>query len=192
MDDHRFLQHLFNGYVHCYRRFHWHKSANFADMTAAELGFFENLGNSLGFVVRREMCWHYPRDLCWCENTLSKNDLEAGTRLYLERENSNFRVSVTIQKMLDHDNSKDIPYLVAVFGWIRPSSLESAKKAIRAGLLNHQHFLMISWIGEQKDCGDFGLEGWVCSKKGESMRSVTPKIDEAGYWYVEGQPVLWT
>ncbi len=192
MSDHLFMQHLFNGYVRCYRQFQWHTSSNFADMTAAELGFFSSLGNSLGYVVRREWFWQYPRDLCWCETTLSENDIEARTRLYLERENNDDRVLVTIEKMTNPENSKDIPYLVAVFGWVQQNTLDAAKKEIRQRILPHQHFLMISWIGGKKDGDDYNLEGWVCSGKTESVREAKPKIDEAGYWYAESLPNLWT
>jgi hypothetical protein len=193
MNDHIFMRRLFDGYVLCYRQFQWHKSSNFADMTAAELGFFSNLGNSLGYVVRREMCWQYPRDLCWCGTTISTNDSEAQTLLYLERENENEKAIETVQKLTKHENSKDIPYLVALFGWVRRNNLEAAKSEVRQRLLAQQHCLLISWIGEKKDQADaYTLEGWVCSGRTESVRSVTPKIDDAGYWYADSLPTLWT
>ena len=192
MTDQLFLQNVFNGYARSYRQFQWHKSAKYADMTASELGFFSTLGNSLGYMVRREMCWQFPRDLCWCGTTVSINDDEAQTVLYLERENKDSRVLDTIGKMTNPKNAKDVPYLVAVFGWIRQNTLNAAKREIRGRLLSHQHFLMISWIGEKQDEGDYNLEGWVYGGEKELVRVAKPKLDEAGYWYVDSFPAIWT
>ena len=106
-------------------------------MTAGELSYFSVLGANLGYFVRREMKWHFPRDLCWCKTSATKSDEEALTRLYLERENSNGRSKATVQKLTTPDNSKEIPYLVAVFGHIRERDLDIAKDIVRARLLSH-------------------------------------------------------
>jgi hypothetical protein len=114
MTTEEFLKMIFNGYVNCYRKNNWHTTANYADMTFKELGFFSQLGESIGFIVRLEINWNYPRDLCWCKHPEDKEAF-----LYLERENDNGRAVHTIEKMLNPANSKDIPILVCVFGWIK-------------------------------------------------------------------------
>jgi hypothetical protein len=50
---------------------------------------------------------------------------------------------------------------------------------------------MISWVGDSKEAEDWLLEGWVRSGKAEFVRAAKPKIDEAGYWYVDGDHALW-
>jgi hypothetical protein len=94
--------------------------------------------------------------------------------------------------MTNPENAKDVPYLVAVFGWVRQSILEADKKVIRQRIFSHQHFLIISWIGEKQNEGGFNLEGWVRGRKTGSVCGAKPKIDEAGYWYADSLPTLWT
>ena len=132
MNELTFLQRIFDGYVFTYRRNMWHSSANYADMTAGELGFFSTLGTHLGYMVRREMNWDFPRDMCWCEKTECKRgaslDSEARTILYLERENHDGRVGPTIEKLLHYKNTPvRIPFLIAVLGLARANTLAEAK-----------------------------------------------------------------
>ena len=93
MNTERFLQNLFEGYVRTFSSFRWYTSANNADLTAKELNHFSELGERLGYIVRREMNWHYPRDLCWV-------DFDDTPFLYLERESKNSRMNHTVEKML--------------------------------------------------------------------------------------------
>ena len=195
MDDLTFLQRIFDGYVTTYRRNMWHTTSGLTDMTAGELGFFVTLGTHLGYTVRREMNWDFPRDLCWCETTTCKRggdiDIEARTVLYLERENHDGRVDLTIRKLLDKENTPTrIPYLIAVLGWTRKSTLDDAKAMARQtfpGTL-HTRLMLISWIGEKQD-GEYLIEGWILERNGdgrlsEFVREATPEFDKAGYWYM--------
>jgi hypothetical protein len=189
MDNNRFLQKLFDGYVSCYRQHNWHMSSNYSDITSAELAFFTQLGRGLGFVTRREMNWDYPRDLCWCERTGGKSDADAGTELYLERENDDKRVLTTIEKMTNPENAPTVPLLVAVFGWVRPATLQRAKRLTWERLRDGQKLLMISWIGDTQDGAGFSLEGWILADGVATRRDAAPHVDKAGYWYAElGKP----
>ncbi len=179
MTNEKFLQMIFNGYVTCYRKNNWHTTAKYHDMTHRELQFFMQLGESLGFIVRREMEWQYPRDLCWCETHESIKPF-----LYLERENLDNRAEHTINKMLNPDNSKDIPILVCVFGWIRPNTLDKMKSLIRQSHLVDQSFLIVSWVGEDKDTVN-DVEGWSLCDGQEAVRTAKAETDDAGYWYIK-------
>ncbi len=187
------MQYVFNGYAMCFQKALWHTSLNYSDVTSADLNFFTTLGHSLGFRVRREMNWQYPRDLCWCrtdelvdENANSK---DAKTELYLERENNNSRAKYTIKKMLHKDNAPSVPYLVAVFGWIRKQTLADVKDMIRAAYLQeNQTFLLISWVGDAKDGEHWLLEGWYFSRQEESVRTLNVKMDDNKHWYVITNP----
>ena len=183
MNDIEFLERIFRGYVMTYRANLWHTTANYSDMTSAELGFFTRLGSHLGYVVRREMNWDYPRDLCWCESTEdSRDDEKARTILYLERENSDGRVDKnTVEKLLKTSNG--VKYLVAVLGWVRRATLEAAKEKVRKGLGEQQYFFSISWVGETPD-GEFEVEAWICHKETERVLTAKASMDEAGYWYL--------
>lgn len=187
MNNQTFLQFIFNGYASCFHKSFWHTSSNYSDMTSADLNFFSNLGQSLGFRVRREMAWQYPRDLCWCQTNEPKSDVD-NTILYLERENENGRVDHTINKMLNPNNASSIPYLVALFGWIKPSSLSLEKMKISARLSPHQSFLLISWIGDTKDGEKWILEGWCLSGGKATTRQLDVKQDENEHWYAVVDP----
>lgn len=187
MDDQKFLQHIFNGYASCFHKGFWHTSSNYSDMTTADLNFFSTLGQSLGFRVRREMNWQYPRDLCWCQTNETKSDFDANTLLYLERENKDGRVGDTIEKMLNPINAPLVPYLVALFGWVKPSTLSKAKKQISSSLLPNQSFLLISWVGDNQNGDNWILEGWCLSGQKATTRKVDTRIDENGHWYAVAQ-----
>jgi hypothetical protein len=179
MFDEQFLQRIFNGYVNCYRKNNWHTTSNYSDMTHAELGFFKELGESLGFFVRMEMKWEYPRDLCWCENSDSSEAF-----LYIERENKDNRCLDTVMKQLNNLNSSSIPFLVSLFGWVKPDTLDTAKQYIRNNIPEDKAYLIISWIGDRQDGNDFIVEGWVLYSGHETKRIAIPKIDGAKYWYL--------
>lgn len=180
MDSAEFLRRIFDGYVTCYRKNNWSTyEREYANMTHKELSFFIQLGESLGFIVRLEMEWQYPRDLCWCEAPNGNEPF-----LYLERENRDGQAEYTIEKMLNIDNSRDIPTLVCVFGWIREQTLKKVKTLIRKRLPEDKNFLMISWIGDDKDEGPFTVEGWIFSGGKESYRKAKPEMDNGEYWYI--------
>ena len=183
-----FLQFIFNGYSCCFHKGLWHTSSNYSDVTTADLNFFTTLGQSLGFRVRREMNWNYPRDLSWCQTNEIKSDLEAKTFLYLERENKDGRAEITIEKMLNPKNAFAVPYLVAVFGWIREQTLAGIKKKIQSELPEEQSFLLISWVGSSQDGSDWILEGWCCSENMTSTRRLEVQTDGNGHWYALTNP----
>lgn len=182
MDEKQFLQRVFDGYVNYYRKHNWHTSGNYSDMTQTEFSFFIDLGHSLGFICRREMTeknWKDPRDLCWCENTGDKKQVF----MYLERENENGRAIHTIEKMLNPENISQIPILVAIFGWINEATLLDVKSRIVKSMPPEKHFLVVAWVGENKDKGPFTLDGWVYAGRSGSERKAQPKHDDAGFWY---------
>jgi hypothetical protein len=177
MDNQVFLQLIFNGYASCFHKGFWHTSSNYSDITTADLNFFITLGQSLGFRVRREMNWHYPRDLCWCRTNDTTSDSDAGTFLYLERENKDDRAKYTVEKMLNTKNAPLVPYLVAVFGWIRKQTLNEVKHYIQTHLPNEQSFLLISWVGDEQDSEQWVLEGWCFSGQKTCTRTLDATID---------------
>ena len=197
MNDVELMKRVFDGYVFNYRNNNWHTKSNYSDMTFLELGFFSRLGNYLGFHVRREMNYEYPRDLCWCDSfDGSDNDIDAKTFLYIERENEDNRaINNTIRKMLIDKNSKDIPNFLAVFGWIRPETLKLAKNIIDEKFENpnssNKTFSIISWIGKSKEDPEFSIECWIKSSVGEYTKTATPKIDECGFWYIQPNDSQW-
>jgi hypothetical protein len=159
-------------------------------MTFSELNFFAKLGSMLGYHARREMNYQYPRDLCWCDSVGStKNDIDARTYLYLERENEDSRViSNTIQKMLNPLNAPNVPNLLAVFGWIRPETLCAAKQYVRENFKKHENkheiFSIISWIGVKKDADVFNLECWIYTPEFEYLKDANPFVDGNGFWHI--------
>lgn len=184
MNNSEFLKRILDGYVLTYRTNLWHTTSNHCDMTATELNFFTQLGSYLGFVVRREMNWQYPRDLCWCEPGSDPRPADdEGTILYLERENQDKRVDQTIEKLLDIKNAPNVKFLVAVFGCIKQETLNAAKEEIRTRLGSDRSFLCISWIGDRPDDAT-DVEGWVFSNNHESTRKIKAYMDKAEYWYL--------
>ena len=191
------IKRICNGYLSNYRRNNWHKSSNYSDMTSSELNFFSEVGTLLGFHVRREMNYQYPRDLCWCESTNGgKNDIEAQTYLYIERENEDNRaIENTVLKLLNKENSKNIPNLMAVFGWIKPKTLDSAKDYVRKYFANEEAitstFSIISWVGENKEDSKFRIECWITNGENEFSRTADPILDENEFWYVNLRNSEW-
>lgn len=182
MTTEQFLQMIFNGYVTTYRKNNWHTTAKYSDMTHKELNFFIQLGESLGFMVRREMNWSYPRDLCWCDGATGDKPY-----LYLERENQDGQAEYTIEKILNPDNSRDIPILVSVFGNISKETLKNIKSLIRNKLPESQYFLMISWPPENENVDEDDndiVEGWIFSKGQETVRTAKANMDKGGYWFI--------
>jgi len=96
--------------------------------------------------------------------------------------------------MLNPDNAKDVPLLIAVFGWIRKETLDQAKDRIRKNLPHDQSFMLISWVGENKEGGpgQFKLEGWIWQGNSEFSRQAFPKLDDADYWYIQLDDADWT
>ena len=176
-----FLRRLFEGYVKNFRSFNWHVSSNYADITSAELNHFSLIGKSLGYLVRREMNWNYPRDLCWVLG--ENNDKEA--YLYLERENKDSRMLHTIKKMLERDNSKDIHILVASFGHLKPESFVAASELLRNGILNHQSALLFAWIGENENSSEFSVKAHIVTSENVEEYEAIPYIGKDGYWNIE-------
>lgn len=173
-----FLQRLFEGYVLSFRNLRWHTTSNYSDITAAELAHFSELGSKLGYLVRREMNWHFPRDLCW----VPFGSKEA--YLYLERENKDSRCKHTIEKMLNPNNSKDVSLLVASFGFLRPESFDWAKEQLRRGLLKHQSALLYAWVGSDENMGPFTVSAAVIDGDSVVECRAKPSIDEGGFWQI--------
>lgn len=190
INDEKFLQFIFNGCAACFHKAFWHTSSSYSDMTTADLNFFLTLGQHLGFRVRREMNYAYPRDLCWCESNEITSDADAKTLLYLERENKDDRADYTINKMLDPNNAPSVPYLVALFGWIKPSTLANIKTEIQKKLQErlHQSFLLISWVGETQNGDDWRLEGWCFSGQKTTTRTLEVQLDDNKHWYIVTDP----
>jgi hypothetical protein len=178
-----FLQRLFEGYVISFRSFCWHTSSNYSDITSAELSHFSTIGEKLGYMVRREMNWEYPRDLCWVD------DAESEAYLYMERESKDSRCKHTIEKMLNPENSLNIPVLVASFGFLKPESFEWASCCLKRGLLKNQSALIFAWVGENEDKGPFEVKAHVVCDGQISECLAEPSMDVGGFWqinYVNG------
>lgn len=180
MDNCIFLRRLFEGYVRNFRSFNWHTSSNYSDFTAAELNFFANLGVSLGYFVRREMNWHFPRDLCW----VLGEDRNKEAYLYMERENKDARMPHTIDKMLHKDNARNVPLLVASFGHLKPESFKVASQKLSEGLAANQNALLFAWVGEHENAASFEVKAHVISKGGIEEFLATPYIGTDGYWNI--------
>ncbi len=186
IDAAEFLKMLFDGYVISYRKFGWHTNpdypnittSNYADMTQAELGHFGALGESLGFISRREMNWHLPRDLCWCR----QGDKDA--YLYIERENEDSKWKKTLERLLN-DNAKEVKFIVPIFGWLKLENYEKAKQFLRAGGLSpDQATLLIAWVGENQNGkpDQFKVEGFILAGEHEFSRSADASTDKGGFW----------
>lgn len=181
MNQEKFLQKLFEGYVRSFSSFRWHTSANYADITAKELCHFSELGERLGFIVRREMNWHYPRDLCWAETSCSKSI----PFLYMERENKCSRMQRTIEKILEPGNSQGIPFLVASFGHLTASAFSQASTMLRDGLQQGQSALLFAWIGEHENKGAFEVKANIFTESGVFEVAAIPYIDQhESYWCI--------
>lgn len=176
MNIHKFLEKLFDGYVTSYRKFGWHKTSTYSDMTQIELNHFSILGESLGYISSRETHWEYPRDLCWIEPQTQK------TFLYMERENKYERYAHTIDKMLNPLNTNNIPVLVAVFGWLKQETYDQAKQEISNRLPEQKAMLLIAWIAESQDSENFIVRAFCKSSTGLTERSAIPSLDNGGYW----------
>jgi hypothetical protein len=178
MNSRTFLQRLFEGYVVSFRKFGWHTTSSYSDITAAELTHYSELGAKLGYLVRREMNWHFPRDLCW----VPFGSKEA--YLYMERENKDSRCKHTIEKMLNPANSKEVTLLVASFGFLRPDSFSWAKDRLRDELLKHQSALLYAWVGLDENMGPFEIMAAVIDADSIVECQAIPSIDEGGFWQI--------
>jgi hypothetical protein len=177
MTTERFLQNLFEGYVRTFASFRWYKSANYADLTAKELNHFSELGERLGYVVRREMNWHYPRDLCW----VGSDDIPF---LYLERESKNSRMKHTVEKMLNQENSGGIPIMVASFGHLTDDSFAKASEMFRHGIQDKQSALLYAWVGKSENAPEYEIRANVFTNGSCTSAKATPSMtnEEAPYW----------
>jgi hypothetical protein len=181
MTTERFLQKLFEGYVRAFASFRWHTSSNYADLTAKELCHFSELGEKLGFIVRREMNWRYPRDLCWLESL----DKDATPFLYLERESKDSRMLCTVEKMLNPENSKGIPVLAASFGHLTESSFDIALGMFKQGLGPNQAALLFAWVGEREDAPHFEVSAAVVTPPRTVITKAIPYVGaEDRYWRI--------
>lgn len=178
MNTKKFLQMLFEGYVLSFRQFCWHTSANYSDMTAVELAHFSEIGTKLGYLVKREMNWDFPRDLCW----VPLESKEA--YFYMERENKNSNCNHTIEKMLNPENSREVSLLVAGFGFLRPESFNWAKMQFRDRLLKHQSALLYAWVGLNDNDGPFSIEAAVIDADGILECQAEPVLDKGGFWQI--------
>jgi hypothetical protein len=185
-----FLQKLFEGYVRSFASFRWYTTCNYSDLTSKELNHFTAIGERLGFVVRREMNWNYPRDLCWVESLDSK----AIPYLYLERESKDGRMCQTIEKMLKPDNSKGIPILVASFGHLKEASFKKASEMLMNGIQADQTALLFAWVAESENASNFEICAEVISASSRTATKAIPDIAEHGqYWYMrfDGDVAQW-
>ena len=190
MTTERLLQMLFVGYVRSFASFRWYSRVNHADITAKELHHFSEIGERIGFVVRREMNWEHPRDLCWVETV----DPGAVPFLYLERESKQGRMRHTIEKMLDPQNGAGVPVLVASFGLLNASSFEIASRMLRDGVRDGQSALLYAWIGDREDAPRFDVRADVITEARCLTTEATPYLNAesaAPYWCMRfegGQP----
>jgi len=92
--------------------------------------------------------------------------------------------------MLNPANSKDIPILVCVFGWIKEATLTEIKKRI-TGEQQEQSFLLISWIGNTQDEAA-EVEGWIFSERKQLCCKAQANMDDAKYWFINPKDSGWT
>jgi hypothetical protein len=190
MTTERFLQMLFGGYVRSFASFRWYAVANYTDLTAKELHHFTEIGERLGFIVRREMNWDYPRDLCWVKST----DATATPFLYLERESKDIRMGYTIEKMLNPENGGGIPILVASFGHLRETSFEKASARLQAGVVEGQAALLFAWVAESENAARFEMRASVITQSRSLTTQAMPYlIEDERYWCMrfEGGAPKW-
>jgi len=173
----RLVQNIFDGYVMCFRTFLWHTSSNKSDITQVELSYFSKLGQSLGYMARREMNWNYPRDLCWVKSGAKE------AFMYMERESKNERCEHTINKMLNKENSKNIEVLIASFGWLTESNFDWACSEFAHGLEESQTGLLFAWVGLTDD-GPHVVKAATFHQKTITTKEAIPFIDKGGYWQI--------
>ena len=206
MDELKFLQKIFQGYVNCYSSFRWHTGCTYSDMTSRELGFFTDLGIKLGFIVIREYTDRSPhghedksnsnpRDLVWIDpdtcdpvpNTSWGNPNNGKVFLHLERENSSKDAICAgcdkLNKLSHAANCNDGRYLIGVFGWVTEGDKAKIISRIKSGCeYKDRNVLIISFTGETQEKAD-SLEGYVFANGKHLMRKAVTGIDGAGYWY---------
>ncbi|WP_371371002.1 hypothetical protein [Sporomusa aerivorans] len=189
MDDTKFLQHMFDGYVHCYRRLNWNTQGTDSDMTALELGHFADLGQKLGFLTTREKTMRGKNskaerpDLFWQSDKLNPI-------LYMERENSDKTTIIrgTIDKLFKYDEEC---YLSAVFGGIESNDYQMVTNYISKKIKANQLFLLIAWIkeGNSDKVDPLEVHARVYSGDQQWEKKANVKKDEDGYyWYLYFEP----
>lgn len=174
MNKVEFLQRLFQGFVVNFESFKWYTTSNYSDITAKELGHFSELGERLGFCVRREMNWEYPRDLCWVDGTGKKSK----PYLYMERESKNARMEHTIIKMLNPENFAGIPFLVASFGHLTQASYEEALSRLESGVEAGQSALLFAWVAEKEETDSYDIRASVTSGGSTVSCAAIPYLNE--------------
>jgi hypothetical protein len=179
MNNKLFLQKLFVGFVQNFQSFRWHTSSNYSDITAKELGHFSQIGELLGFCVRREMNWNYPRDLCWVEGSLNN----ATPYLYMERESKDNRMKHTIEKMLSPENSAGIPILVVSFGHLTPESYAQASTMLKKGLEGEQIALLYAWVAEKEESSSYEIVARIITNNSIVESKAIPYVSaKTNFW----------
>lgn len=174
------LQRIFEGYVRNFSTFRWYTNSNNSDITSKELFHLSDLGERLGYIVRREMNWHFPRDLCWVED-LGK---ESVPFLYVERESNPDRLVPTIEKMTNVENSGGIPYLVASFGFLKPGMFEQGVHQFQEALSEDQTALIYAWIAERENAPKWAVRAAIISTERVIETEAVPSITEDSYWSI--------
>ncbi len=122
------LENIFLGFIKSYRGFKLRYDPNYESMsrwTGAEIGWFADLGENLGFlsVVEKEVFTrHHPVDLAWI-HPFSRNVV-----LHLERENLPKKISETISKKLLPPEDTVAQFCIAIFDELKDSAFDEIEE----------------------------------------------------------------
>lgn len=187
------LLNILEGYIRNYRKLNLFQATNNSMYTKREIGYFETVGEYLGFfsfVEDTKPNYDYgrsrPMDLSWWKwDERVSSEYFTNLVLHLERENQYDKDFETIEKLFcktDKDHTPD--YVIGIINVKENERIEELQKEVlKRNKKQKSEVLMIYRCYD--DIKEFErIKAYYCSSdlKQKDMREAISAIDNTGYW----------